>query len=168
MGRFSLWAIHVGWIASGALVGVVVAIKVVSLILVHGDYIDPFSRYDAILPGNPINVLSSYDCSVTVTRINGRIDPVYFSCAILPQDGYFDIIHVEGRNKEITEVTFYATNVNLGQPLLHWRPLAHPKVTDKSTEWKAGFYSIAVLGTKLNYQVPIRIFTIKGMPKHVN
>ena len=121
-------------------------------------------RYDAILPGHPISALSAYTCSISESRINGRLDPVYFSCALFPQDGFFDIIHAEGLNGEITELTFYATNVKLGQPALHWKPVVRPKITGKSIEWDYGYYSIAVIGFKLDYQAPIRIFSIKGMP----
>ena len=163
MSRFSFLAIHAGWTATGVLTSLALAIKLIGLILVQGQYIDPFSRYDALMPGHPTTAVEPYHCSVNETRINGRIYPVYFSCVILPQDGYFDIIHVEGLRNQITEVTFYATNVNLGQPLLHWQPLARPKVTGQSTEWNTNSYSIAVLQTKLNYQTPIRIFTIKGV-----
>jgi hypothetical protein len=57
--------------------------------------------------------------------------------------------------------------MRLGQPLLHWKPIAHPKVKDNGVEWNTGRYSLAIFGAKLNYQIPIRIFTIKGVPKDV-
>src|SRR6266496_2094702 len=86
---FSVWAVHGGWIATGTLVGMIITIKLVGLFLVHGEYVDPFARYDAILPGNPIGALSAYACSITESRQNGRLDRDHFICAIFPQDGFF-------------------------------------------------------------------------------
>src|SRR4051812_26657476 len=82
---FSMWSIHAGWVATGALVGLIFTIKVVGALFVQGDYTDPFTRYDAIMPGNPITVLNSYHCSMSQSRINGQLNPSYFSCAIFPQ-----------------------------------------------------------------------------------
>lgn len=162
---FSLWSIHAGWIASGTLAGLIVTIKLVGLFLVQGEYTDPFTRYDAILPGEPISALTSYHCSEQRSRINGQIIPSDFSCAIFPQDGFFDIIHVEGRNSEITELTFYATHVSLGDLALHWKPTVRPQSIENSLGWNYGYYSIAVVSPKLDYKIPIRMVSVKGLPK---
>jgi hypothetical protein len=161
MSVFSLWTIRAGWIVTSMLVGLVVVFKAANFFFASGDYNDPFGFYDTILPGNAISELSRYDYLVTEARVNGRINPVYFSCAILSPDRYFDIIHVEGRNEVISEVTFYAKDVRFGQPLLHWKPPAYRKVKDNSMESNTGLCAI------LNYQIPIRIFTIKGVPEDV-
>jgi hypothetical protein len=170
---FSVWSIHTGWIATSTLAGLIVTIKVVGLFLVQGDYTDPFARYDAIMPGNPISVLSAYHCSVSQSRINGRLNLDHFSCAIFPQDGFFDIIHVEGRNGKITELTFYATHVSLGELALHWKPVVRPKANITFIGWSThnylvevykgnvGGYPSEVYGKDLQYVRQVHIFTVR-------
>jgi hypothetical protein len=162
---FAVGSIHAGWIATSTLVGLIFTIQLMGSLIVHGDYPDPFARYDSILPGHPIQALSEYPCSISQSRINGQLIPGYFSCSIFPQDGFFDIIHIEGRNDEITELTFYATHVSLGELALHWKPAIRPQSTGKTIEWGYGHYSLDVVGSKVDYQVPIRMFSIKGSTK---
>jgi len=162
---FAVWSIHAGWIATSTLVGLIFTIQLMGLLIVHGDYTDPITRYDAILPGNPIRALTSYHCSVSEKRMNGQLILSDFSCSIFPQDGFFDIIHVEGRNREITELTFYATHVSLGDLALHMKPAIRPQSIENSIGWNYGYYSIAVVSSKLDYKIPIRMVSIKGLPK---
>ena len=162
---FSLWAMYGGWVATGTLAGLIVTIKLVGLLLVQGAYVDPFTRYEAIMPGQPMSALTAYNCSIIQPRINEQLNTSKFSCSLFPQDGTFDLIHVEGTNQAITEVTFYAANLNLGQVMLHWNPNAHPKTNGSSIDWNAGYYSIAVLEAEFDYQAPFRIFSVKGLPK---
>jgi len=162
----------VGWIATGTLAGLIFTIHVVGLVLVHGEYTDPFTVYDAILPGNSISELTAYHCTKSDSRINGQLNSDQVSCAIFPQDGYFDIIHAEGHHNEITELTFYATNVSLGQILLHWKPIVRPNVNTATIGWSSPHYSvdvygwntdshsIEVYGKELHYQKYVRIIMI--------
>ena len=170
---FSLWSINTGWIATGALAALIVTIKVVGLMLVQGEYTDPFTRYDAILPGQSVEALASYPCLITQPRVNGRLDADHFSCAIFPRDGFFDIIHVEGNNSIITEAIFYATNLKLGQLLLHWKPVVRPQVKTTVVGWITHNYSVdvygwnvdgyssEVYGKDLQYQKQVRIITVR-------
>ncbi len=171
--RFSVWAIHIGWVATGTLVGLIFTIKFVGLLLTGGKYTDPFKRYTAILPGNPINVLSSYNCSITQQRVNEQIDSSRFMCVIFPQDDFFDIIHIEAQNNKITGITFYATNVSVGQLLLHWKPRIRPQIEGITIGWNTADYSIEVIkmdaarnssefnDNHLQYDMQLRIITIR-------
>ncbi len=163
---FAVWSAHAGWIVTSALVGLIVTIQVMGSLVVQGEYPDPFAHYDAISPGNSTQALSEYPCAISQSRSNGQLVPSHFSCAIFPQDGYFDIIHVEGRDNEITELTFYATKVTLGQLALHWKPAFRPQSTEETMVWNNRFYRLEVVGSKLDYQISIRMFTVKILQSH--
>jgi hypothetical protein len=162
---FSLWAMYGGWVATGTIAGLIVTIKLVGLLVVQGEYVDPFTRYETILPGQPMSALTAYNCLITQPRINGRTDTTHFSCSLFPQDGSLDIVHVDGINDSITELTFYAANLNLGHVLLHWKPFARPTSNGTSIDWNSDTYSISVIESKFDYQVPFRMFSIKRQPR---
>ncbi len=164
-----LWGkqmLHISWITSATIAGFVVIIKLASVLQFGGDYPDPFTRYDAIMPGQPASALNPYHCQMIRNRLNGEIIPEHLTCMLLPKDGVFDIIAVDILNSQIKAIAFYVSNVELGDILLHWRPSDNIQVTRSNVRWR-NKYDIEVTGRDLKYHSQVQIIWVTSNSNYV-
>jgi hypothetical protein len=157
---FSLWAMQAGWIVTGTLAGLILTIKVFSVIAGHADYIDPFIPYDAIMPGHSVEALASYPCYFSQNRVNGEVMLDEQTCVMFPQNEPFDMVFVEIRDKQIESVTFYSNYVQLGQAALHWQGTVKLKVGRDKFDWTTPNYRVEAVGQDLCYKCAARVITI--------
>lgn len=147
------------------LVGGVVMLRLAPLLTDATIYADPFITYAAILPGQWAAALDVFACQSIETRMNGRLLAGRSSCAIFPEDGFFDLVHVESRDSRITEVTFYATQMQVGDMILHRGRYSIKQIPNaiKQFSWEADTYTIEIVATPSHYQDRVRlvIFTVK-------
>lgn len=162
---FSILALHSSWMITVAIFGFIATFKLAGVISTNGSYPAPFARYEAILPGMPMAALASYPCTYNENRLNGRLIPEHLTCVIFPQGETFDIIHIEIWNRMITEVLFYATNLQIGHIALYWQPMQPIRFNNGDLKWASDNYSIAVLGKNLRYQNYARIIQITANPQ---
>jgi hypothetical protein len=122
---------------------------------------DPFAPYQAILPGQPSEVLADFHCDPINGRTNGQAVTWDSFCAVYPQQGTFDIINVHSRNSQITEVVFYATKLQLADFLLgHGYPVAQQR-GERSLRltWQYPTYSIKISTAHWRFENQIRVVT---------
>jgi hypothetical protein len=157
---FLLWAMQAGWIVTATLAGLILTIKVFSVIAGHADYIDPFIPYDAIMPGHSVEALASYPCYFNERRMNGEVFLDEQTCVMFPQNGIFDMVFVEIRDKQIESVSFYSSHVQLGQAALHWQGTIKLQVGNTKLGWNTLDYGLEAVGQDLCYKCAVRKITV--------
>jgi hypothetical protein len=157
---FLSWGMQAGWIVTGTLAGLILTIKVFSIIVGHADYIDPFLPYDAIMPGHSVEALASYPCHHSESRVNGEVVFDGSTCVFYPQNEPFDMVFVEIRDKQIESVSFYSSHVQLGQAALHWQGTIKLKVGRDKFDWTTPNYLVEAVGQDLCYKCAARVITV--------
>lgn len=158
--HFSLWAMQAGWIVTATLAGLILTIKVFSVIAGHADYIDPFISFDAIMPGHSVEALAPYPCYFNENRMNGKVLLDEQTCVMFPQSEPFDMVFVEVRDKQIKSVAFYSSYVQLGQAALHWQGTVKLKVGRDKFDWSTPDYMVEAVGEDLCYKCAVRKITV--------
>lgn len=157
---FLSWGMQAGWIVTGTLAGLILTIKVFSIIVGHADYIDPFVHYEAIMPGHSVAALASYPCHESESRVNGEVVFDKLTCVLYPQNEPFDMVSVHIRDERIESIAFYSSHIQLAQAALHWQGTIKLQVGRSKLDWNASNYKVEAVGQTLCYKCAARVITV--------
>ena len=107
--------IYIPVLMISVLLGVELALLAAAHLLSTGQPLDPFAPYEAIMPGQPSAELSRFRCVIEKDSQGTNICRIHFDGGI-----FSDVILFSSTEDRITEVTFMANGLRIGDLVDYW------------------------------------------------
>jgi hypothetical protein len=141
---------------------IMVSIRVLQWLIEPTASATPFTPYELILPGQPIQVLSAFACHYEFSTEIWT--PNVKRCIIYPESGYFSVIVLILHEQIIQEGYFTSDTLRLGDIYLRWglpdRLRETPYPHWFTVIWKENDISVKVNTKSLRYFEPIHFVII--------
>lgn len=133
---------HHGLLITMVFVVSVMAIQLSMEMAYPEGYVDPFTPYEAIMPGKPTEMLVDYPCAVPDLPLNFSPRPV---CVLSPDEGLITHITVIAADETITQLIIAADGLQLLDVVQRWGQPDAQQETKRgiAVRWLAGVYAIA-------------------------
>jgi hypothetical protein len=156
---------YVIWTLVGASFVVVTLIALAGVLGTRpSEYVDPFTPFDNIAPGQPTSTLAWGICNAKYYF--GDVANGGFLCAIEPKQGPFSAINVTAQDEEIFVVSFYPNDLQVGDLVYRWgRPdsVRHAR-RGYTLTWNAGVYATVRTRSWYTLASPVDYVSVRKLP----